>query len=162
MAGDGWVNVDVNPEAPGVHVIADIGLEGWPFAEESVDAVKAFDVLEHFSYHKASYVLEQWIKALRPGGTITIRVPDLDAICEAFLERRLPLLRTIQVLYGGQTNQWDYHKIAINFSWVSGQLHWWGCTDVVKLPDERQALRVQGRKREASRGWVRRNLTRLS
>lgn len=158
VKGRDWINVDVDPGAKGLALVANIG-EGLPFQPETVDEIRAFDVLEHFSYHDASWVLQQWIGLLRPGGCITVRVPHLDEITTAFAERRLGLLRAVQLLYGGQSTPWDYHYTGINLSWLQGQLYWYGCEKVFQQPDwYKYALKVKAVKQVVpTRGWLKRN-----
>jgi predicted SAM-dependent methyltransferase len=155
-SGDGWVNIDVRPEA-NPDMVADLA-NPLPFDDESVDEIAAFDVLEHFSYHTAAATLGSWIKLLKPGGVIVIRTPDFDELCLMFVERRMEYLRAIQLMFGGQANEYDYHFIGINWAWLSGQLEWWGCSGIERLPDKDSwALKVRGVK--AKRGGVVRNHT---
>lgn len=134
MEGDDWVNVDAWPDSPGVDVVHDLN-NPLPYEDESVEEVKAFDVLEHFSYHTAGRVLSDWIRVLKPGGVITIRCPDFDELCLAFVERRLDYLRAIQLMFGGQSTPYDCHYIGINWPWLNGQLQWWGCIHVERIED---------------------------
>lgn len=134
MKGADWVNVDINPDAVGVDVICDL-VDPLPFASGSIDEIEAFDVLEHFSYHTAGNVLHGWIEALKPGGVITLRFPDFDELCLAFVERRMEYLRAIQLMFGGQSTPYDCHFIGINWPWIFGQLSWWGCSEVERVED---------------------------
>jgi len=72
MKYEGWTNVDFdekyNPE-----VIADA--RALPFEDNTVDELYSSHLLEHFGYEEP--VLEEWHRVLRPGGKITIVVPDL-------------------------------------------------------------------------------------
>jgi SAM-dependent methyltransferase len=72
MKYEGWINVDFdakyNPE-----VVADA--RTLPFEDNTVDELYSSHLLEHFGYEEP--VLEEWHRVLRPGGKITIVVPDL-------------------------------------------------------------------------------------
>jgi hypothetical protein len=67
------VNVDGVP-GPGVEVV-DLR-EPWPWADSSVDAVRAADIVEHLP-DKIRTMNELW-RVLKPGGTAEITVPTTD------------------------------------------------------------------------------------
>jgi hypothetical protein len=78
-----------------------------PFADGSVDAIRASHVLEHFPHAEVPEVLADWTRALKPGGTLRIAVPDFKAIAEGYLAgRQLP---TEGFLMGGQVDGRDFH-----------------------------------------------------
>jgi predicted SAM-dependent methyltransferase len=68
----GFLGVDLDPE---LHpdVVADV--ESLPFEDDSVDEIYASHVLEHVPYD--SPALTEWNRVLKPGGLITIIVPDI-------------------------------------------------------------------------------------
>jgi glycosyltransferase involved in cell wall biosynthesis len=69
----GFVNVDIVP-APDVEV-ADLSLP-WPWPDNSVDHVRAWDIIEHLP-DKILTMNELW-RVLKPGGTAEIAVPTTD------------------------------------------------------------------------------------
>ena len=72
----GYVGVDFNPdvdpdilaEADDLHMIED----------NTVDEIYASHVLEHLPY--GNKALEEWLRVLKPGGMLTVIVPDLMGI----------------------------------------------------------------------------------
>ena len=72
----GFVGVDFNPdvdpeilaEADDLHMIAD----------NTVDEVYASHVLEHLPF--GNKALEEWLRVLKPGGMLTVVVPDINGI----------------------------------------------------------------------------------
>ena len=60
------------------------GAEVYPLAYlvGSVDEIRASHVLEHFPQLKIAAVLLDWVAALKPGGKLTIAVPDFDKALE--------------------------------------------------------------------------------
>jgi predicted SAM-dependent methyltransferase len=59
--------------------------DGLPFGDGGVDGVYASHFLEHLSYRDAGAFLADCRRVLRPGGTIRIIVPDLQAITAEYL-----------------------------------------------------------------------------
>ena len=62
------------------------GGEAYPLAfdDNSVDEIRASHVLEHFPHTMTGAVLADWVRALKPGGKLSIAVPDFDWICRAY------------------------------------------------------------------------------
>jgi predicted SAM-dependent methyltransferase len=67
--------------------------------------------------------LKEAYRVLRPGGTIMVGVPDLETLCQLFLHPQLDLTQRfniVRMIYGGQTDPWDFHKCGFSFQ-VLGQ-----------------------------------------
>lgn len=79
----GWVNIDRVARAPGV--TTDLDVTDLPYADASVDAVLAEHVFEHFTFAEEGAVWHEMARVLRPGGTLTLEVPDFEWVCETFL-----------------------------------------------------------------------------
>lgn len=69
-----WLNCDIVP-GTGVDVVADL-TQRWPWAESSVDEIRAWDFIEHLP-NKIFTMNEAW-RVLKPGGVIKILVPTTD------------------------------------------------------------------------------------
>lgn len=87
----------------------------------SVDELYAAHVLEHVSYTEVEQVLEEWCRVLKPDGTLTIKMPDLDFICRAYVEKIHSPEEIMVAIFGGfsdypgGTDGWD--KISDNAEW---------------------------------------------
>jgi predicted SAM-dependent methyltransferase len=60
-----------------------LGTEAYPlpqYTDNSVDEIRASHILEHFPFAEVPNVLAEWVRALKPGGTIKIAVPDIAKI----------------------------------------------------------------------------------
>lgn len=92
---DGWQNLD-----------AKTGDQIFPLAcpDGTVDAIRASHVLEHFSLADSRKVLRNWVEKLKPGGTLSIAVPDYDLV------RQLPAGQAQGYMMGGQVDERDFHK----------------------------------------------------
>jgi predicted SAM-dependent methyltransferase len=130
-----WVNLDRNPDVlkayPDV-TKADV-FKRLPYADGSVAEIYAGHVLEYQSYHRIPDVIAEWVRVLEPGGTITIAVPDFEAIARDYVSGRMQYLTAIITLYGAHQDRYDYRKTAIDWAMIAGQLGWWGCEDVERL-----------------------------
>lgn len=75
---DGWVNVDVeiSPKAPRPpDVLASAAAV--PLPDGCADEVMAIHLLEHFYLWEVPAVLSEWRRLLRPGGQLTLELPDI-------------------------------------------------------------------------------------
>lgn len=88
-----------------------VGTEVYPLAypDECAEEIRASHVLEHFSKKDTLDVLREWVRVLKPGGTIKIAVPDFEWIC-ANLDHPL----TEGYVMGGQTDENDFHHALFN------------------------------------------------
>lgn len=93
----GYINVDINN-----------GLNVYPleFESESADEIRASHILEHFSHRETYRILLEWNRVLKLGGIIKIAVPDFDLIISEYLNH--PIMEGY--LFGGQIDNYDYHK----------------------------------------------------
>lgn len=80
----GWINVDRVATAPEVRT--DISLTALPFPDGSVDEILAEHVFEHLTFAEERAVWNECTRVLRPGGRLTLEVPDFEWVCRTFLE----------------------------------------------------------------------------
>jgi predicted SAM-dependent methyltransferase len=118
----GFVNVDTLPDAPDVDVVADV-TEPLPFADASAELLYAVHLLEHVATDRVPGVLADWRRVLRPGGVAMIAVPDLDTIARIMVERSgwftPPHNPWLGAVYGGQKDEWDFHKTGFTMPWLA-------------------------------------------
>ena len=113
----GWkiLNITAGPNVDFVGNCTDLG----QFADASVTEVYASHVLEHLGYqHELHAVLAGVRRILRPNGCLRISVPDLDVLCRMFIHPQLPpeaRFHLMRVIYGGQTDAHDFHKVGFTF-----------------------------------------------
>jgi predicted SAM-dependent methyltransferase len=91
------------------------------FEDESIEAIYASHVLEHF-YHSLHnemiFTLAEWHRVLKKGAQLMISVPDLRTLSWLYSRPDLDVmtrLHIMRVMFGGQTNQYDVHKIGFDF-----------------------------------------------
>lgn len=60
-------------------------LEGLPYPDASMDAIYSSHVLEHLSPQEAGNLMTEINRVLKRGGFLRIVVPDLQSVCEEYL-----------------------------------------------------------------------------
>lgn len=75
-----------------------------PVPDNSVEEIVASHVLEHFGHRHTLAVLKEWVRVLKPAGTLRIAVPNLKYACD---HPEHPHFEGW--VMGGQTDNNDYH-----------------------------------------------------
>ncbi len=77
------------------------------------DVVHCSHVLEHVSWRLVGKALDNLAKLLKTGGELVLIVPSLEWASDRILHGELSMA-VLGVLYGGQKNEWDSHKMGFN------------------------------------------------
>lgn len=81
-----------------------------PFGTESFDLVFSSHVLEHFPRGKWEGVLDEWCRLCKVGGHILLILPNITWATKKLEETQdEPDWDTLNVFYGAQSNDFDYH-----------------------------------------------------
>jgi glycosyltransferase involved in cell wall biosynthesis/predicted SAM-dependent methyltransferase len=106
---EGWINVDIDQNTK-VDVMADLS-KNFPFADLTIDEIKASDILEHFTKEDGLIFLKECYRVLINNGKIFIRTHDLYEIYKKFSND--PLVMT-HFIYGdtSETGIFGTHKYA--------------------------------------------------
>lgn len=91
--------LDINPRG-GADLVCD-ARELATLAPSQFDAIYCSHNLEHYHRHEVPKVLAGFLHVLKPDGFAQIRVPDLQAVMQATLERRRDLEDTLYVSPSG-------------------------------------------------------------
>ena len=133
----GFINVDFL-KTKATDVVADV--TRLPnFEDGSVSLVYACQVVEHFAADEVPKILRRWHEVLAPGGTVRISVPDLDKIVKIYMKnwdhfRKDGNSPWIGLIYGGQKDEFDFHKTGFNAYWLGKLLSDAGFVDVQEYP----------------------------
>ncbi len=134
-----WTNIDIL-KTGATDLIADItNLHGIP--DNSVDQIYSCHVLEHFEFAKIRPILSEWHRILKPSGELRLSVPDLDAITKIYQDN-LPHFQIpghepwIALIYGGQKDEYDFHKTGFNFCWLKFLLEGIGFDQICRYDNE--------------------------
>jgi predicted SAM-dependent methyltransferase len=113
----GWKILNIQP-GPNVDFIGDC-TDLSQFASDSVDEVYASHVYEHLNYMvELPKALAEVFRVLKPGGTFKVGVPDLDVLCRLYIHPGLNFpdrYFVMRMIYGGQTDPYDFHKVGLNW-----------------------------------------------
>lgn len=135
----GHCNVDITPQ-DSVDICDNVmTLERFP--DDYASSIYACHVLEHFSHAEAVEVLKTWFRVLAPGGVIRISVPDIDRIVQTYMKNWKHFQTDghspwIGLLYGGQTDQYDFHKTGWNYCWMRHIMRGIGFVEIEEYPHE--------------------------
>jgi SAM-dependent methyltransferase len=78
----GWINSD-RKQAPGIDISCDIR-EGLPLADESIDYAVSIHALPEVPYPDLVPVLTELRRALKPGGTLRLGLPNMEHAIDAY------------------------------------------------------------------------------
>jgi len=96
----GWTSVDIRNEG-GVQpdVVADIS-QRLPFDDDYADEIRAIHVIEHFQVWDAPNIVREWVRVLKPGGTLALECPDFDKVLALAQVPNVPPNFTFWAIYG--------------------------------------------------------------
>lgn len=142
----GWCNVDIDWRT--MPDVVDNALTLRKFPNEHADAIYACHVLEHLCHDEVPAVLARWREVLKPGGELRISVPDLDRIVKIYNENwghfqtdgNTPW---IGLIYGGQSDPYDFHKTGFNFTHLRRLLLDAGFDDIAEYPHSPHFLGIE-------------------
>lgn len=137
---DGWENLDLFPTDDRVRGF-DIRDIGENFAD--VEAIRAIDVLEHISRKEVLPTLQGWFKALKPGGTVEIRCPDLWKQAQCLLHGVWDTDTYAHMVFGGQDSLGNFHKAGFTAPFLTQLLTNAGF-QVTKAVPEHDDIKIAG------------------
>lgn len=134
-----WTILDVEAR-PEVDIISDAS-NLKDLADESVVAIYASHVLEHFHYgleNKLIHTLSEWHRVLQSGGQLLISVPDLKTLCWLFLNPNLTVderHHIMRIIFGGQTNHYDVHYVGFDYEILGSYLQQVGFSTIEQVSE---------------------------
>ncbi|HUU29314.1 MAG TPA: methyltransferase domain-containing protein [archaeon] len=117
-------------------------VETLPFATNSVEALLASHIIEHFSYRETDTVLKEWHRVLRPGGTILIITPNLAYIAYGYVEGWMDYTEARNRLFGGQDYPFNYHYTSFDSPDMSKTLEEVGFQNVRDITSQFESRKV--------------------
>ena len=112
-AGEGgWTTVDLFG--------GDLQREMWDLlgiCTGEVEEIRCVHALEHVPKAKVLPTLREWHRVLRPGGRLTVDVPDLDYIARHWLEHEAGPITdawALDIIFGNQGDEGQFHMTGFN------------------------------------------------
>lgn len=91
-----------------------------PDPDASMEVIRASHVLEHFPGRQVQDVIKDWVRALKPGGTLKIAVPNFKLIAEQYVSgATFPVGAYV---LGAQTDERDFHKALFDESTLASMM----------------------------------------
>src|ERR1035437_6096292 len=57
-----------------------------PYADNSIEEVRAYHLIEHFNFKEAYDLVKEWHRVLQPNGILSLETPDFLGSCKKFIE----------------------------------------------------------------------------
>jgi SAM-dependent methyltransferase len=92
-----------------------------PFGTGSFDLIYASHILEHVPWYETLKVLREWVRILKPGGTLEIWIPDGLKIARAFVEAEQNNLKDYAL-----DGWWRFNETRDPCVWMSGRCFSYG------------------------------------
>ena len=139
---DNWIHQDIR-KLDGVDLVCDA--RKIPLEDESMEDVFSSHVIEHFGWREVKGVLIEWLRVLKPGGTLEIITPDFYRLWENLITKReLPatnkwkggVVDSAFVAYvtgGGQDYPENTHTAHYTSDWYKETLEELGCKVEIKF-----------------------------
>ena len=131
---EGWKILNIQKKN-GVDFIGDI-TDLSQFKENSIDEIYASHVVEHVDQNNIKKTLSGVYRVLDNDGKFYVSVPDMDILCQMFLAKKLTSkvrFHIMRMMFGGQTDKYDYHYFGWNFGFLKDYLQEAGFKKIEKV-----------------------------
>lgn len=128
-AGDTVVPGYVGLDAKNANTLYPLG-----FPDEDIEEIRASHVLEHFPHGDILAILKDWVRALKPGGTLKIAVPDFAWVAQQYLAGAS--VNAQGYVMGGQVDGLDFHKALFDEGALRGLLEQCGLIGIRRWKSE--------------------------
>lgn len=116
-----------------------------PFKDKEFDIVFSSHVLEHFPRNETSKVLKEWTRVLKEDGKLVLVLPNIQWALKNF--DSAPTEDVYNVLYGAQSNPFDFHQNGLHPAFMHELLLHCGMKDIeIQEDDYNMIIHAQFRK----------------
>lgn len=116
---DGFKTHDVQP-LPGIDYVCDLFDIVKHIKGQSCDEIHLTHALEHFPTSETQKVLSLLHYLLKPGGKVYIEVPNFGWHAQLVMEGKDR--QAVYYAFGGQLNEWDFHKTGFTPRILSSEM----------------------------------------
>ena len=113
---DGYIHLDIQ-KLDHVEYVQDA--RKLPFKDCELDGVYSSNTLEHFGWRETSTVLKEWIRVIKIGGTIELKLPCQKSVSRAYYEGRIDAKAFANATYADQDDETNFHKSAFDIRYVN-------------------------------------------
>ena len=92
-----------------------------PFEDNVFDLIYASHILEHIPWYKTEQVLKEWVRTLKPGGSLEIWVPDGYKICKGIVRAEE---KNINISY--KDGWYKFNSDKDPYVWGNGRIFTYG------------------------------------
>jgi predicted SAM-dependent methyltransferase len=112
------------------------------FRKGSVSTIYCSHMFEHIPRRRTGKILKSWYSVLKPEGKLYICVPDMEALCQIYLDNikvydseysRFCADMACDIMYGGQASGYDFHFYGYSFATLRSVLESVGFRNVEKF-----------------------------
>ena len=131
---EGWHVLNIQKK-DGTDFIGDIS-DLSQFEDDSIEEIYASHVFEHINQKNINKTLLGIHRILKKNGKFYIAVPDMDILCKMFIDKtNTPQIKihALRMIFGGQTDEYDFHYFGYNFDLLSNLLKKHGFKDVERV-----------------------------
>jgi predicted SAM-dependent methyltransferase len=141
----GYEQLDIVP-GPDIDIVCDaIKLD--LLYPETFDEIYCRNVIEHFPYARTVEVLQNWLRALKPGGKLICDTPMLLPMIDDYLKGKNNFIQLVNRLYGGQETKFDFHYAGFDVSTIESCFAQAGFLEIKTTMSSEYSAIVEGRKR---------------
>jgi predicted SAM-dependent methyltransferase len=105
---EGYLKQDVDPTIPGLDIVCDIPDLHQHVTPASCEKIRASHVFEHFPTKQIPELFKMVYGLLAPGGEFEVIVPNFEWHARLVLQGDSE--RAVYYAFGGQLDEWDFHK----------------------------------------------------
>jgi predicted SAM-dependent methyltransferase len=131
-----FLNVDIMP-GPKTNIVADIR-KSLPFKDGQVEEILSVATLEHLLIEQTNRLIMEFYRILEPGGKLTIAVPDLKKICQAYIDHTASHTMIIKYIYGelfeNSPFEFQCHKSIYDYGMMFWMLNRAGFVGIEEVP----------------------------
>jgi len=106
-----------------------------PLSDESVSAIYSSHTLEHFCFSEIHDVFTEWLRILKIGGDITLRLPDITYAAKLIMNGQYDNIAQA-VLWGQQDYPLNFHKMGFTPKFLASFLKQFPVTGKITTPIE--------------------------
>ena len=116
---EGWkiLNIQKKENVDFIGDITDLS----QFEENSIDEIYASHVVEHVAQKKVKKTLSGIYRILKNNGKFYVSVPDMDILCQYFMDPKAPAqvkMDVMRIMFGGQIDDYDFHYFGWNLQFM--------------------------------------------